>query len=76
MKLLRAAEGKIESDIATARAGLKSEMAGLITEATEAILVRNLDDKSDQKTRRRLSERVYEMSADFKRNKRYCKVYL
>lgn len=48
-EILRAAEGKIENDIATARAGLKTEMAGLITEATEAILNQKLDEKSDRK---------------------------
>jgi len=42
-EILRAAEGKIERDIADARAGLKAEMAGLITEATEAILNQKLD---------------------------------
>lgn len=48
-EILRAAEGKIERDIADARAGLKTEMAGLITDATEAILMTKLDDKDDRK---------------------------
>ncbi len=48
-EIMRAAEGKIERDIADARNGLKAEMAGLITEATEAILDQKLDDKSDRK---------------------------
>jgi F-type H+-transporting ATPase subunit b len=48
-EILRAAEGKIVNDIAVARAGLKTEMAGLITEATEAILGQKLDEKSDRK---------------------------
>lgn len=48
-EIIRAAEGKIERDIAEARDGLKSEMAGLITEATEAILNQKLDDTSDRK---------------------------
>lgn len=47
--ILKAAEGKIERDIAEARKGLKSEMAGLITEATEAILNQKLDAGSDGK---------------------------
>lgn len=48
-EILRAAEGKIERDIADARAGLKAEMAGLITDATEAILNQKLDASSDRK---------------------------
>lgn len=48
-EILRAAEGKIERDIVEARNGLKAEMAGLITEATEAILGEKLDAKSDRK---------------------------
>jgi F-type H+-transporting ATPase subunit b len=48
-EILRAAEGKIERDIVEARNGLKSEMAGLITEATEAILSQKLDTASDRK---------------------------
>lgn len=47
-EIMRAAEGKIEQDIADARDGLKAEMAGLITEATEAILGDKLDAKSDR----------------------------
>lgn len=47
--ILKAAEGKIERDIADARNGLKSEMAGLITDATEAILNQKLDAGSDRK---------------------------
>lgn len=47
--ILKAAEGKIERDIADARIGLKSEMAGLITDATEAILNQKLDAGSDRK---------------------------
>lgn len=48
-EILRAAEGKIDRDIADARQGLKTEMAGLITEATEAILNQKLDASSDRK---------------------------
>lgn len=48
-EILRAAEGKIEREIAEARTGLKSEMASLITEATEAILNKKLDAKEDRK---------------------------
>lgn len=48
-EILRAAEGKIERDIADARQGLKSEMAGLVTEATEAILNQKLDASSDRR---------------------------
>ena len=48
-EILRAAEGKIERDIADARQGLKTEVAGLVTEATEAILGQKLDAKSDRK---------------------------
>lgn len=48
-EILRAAEGKIEQDIANARDGLKAEMAGLITEATEAILNQKLDSNADRK---------------------------
>jgi F-type H+-transporting ATPase subunit b len=48
-EIMRAAEGKIERDITEARQGLKVEMAGLITEATEAILNQKLDTASDQK---------------------------
>lgn len=48
-EIMRAAEGKIEQDIANARDGLKAEMAGLITEATEAILNQKLDDNADRK---------------------------
>ena len=47
--IIRVAEGKIERDIAEARAGLKNEMAHLITEATEAILNEKLDAGSDRK---------------------------
>lgn len=48
-EVMKTAEGKIESDIASARNELKGEMAGLITEATEAILNQKLDEKSDRK---------------------------
>lgn len=48
-EIMRTAEGKIEQDIANARDGLKAEMAGLITEATEAILNQKLDSNSDRK---------------------------
>ena len=47
-EIILSAEGKIERDIAEARDGLKSEMAGLITEATEAILQQKLDSASDR----------------------------
>jgi F-type H+-transporting ATPase subunit b len=48
-EILKAAEGKIERDISTARQDLKGEMATLITEATEAILNQKLDASGDQK---------------------------
>lgn len=48
-EIIRAAEGKIERDIAEARSGLKKEMSGLITEATEAILGQKLDASGDRK---------------------------
>ena len=48
-EILRAAEGKIERDIVEARNGLKTEMAGLITDATEAILTEKLDSGADRK---------------------------
>lgn len=48
-EIIRSAEGKIERDIAEARLALKSEMAALITEATEAILSEKLDAGSDRK---------------------------
>ncbi len=48
-EIMRAAEGKIERDIAEARTGLKSEMASLITDATESILQDKLDAGSDRK---------------------------
>lgn len=48
-EIMKTAEGKIESDISNARDELKGEMAGLITEATEAILSQKLDAKSDRK---------------------------
>jgi F-type H+-transporting ATPase subunit b len=48
-EIIRTAEGKIERDIAEARAGLKDEMAGLIASATEAILQEKLDASSDRK---------------------------
>lgn len=48
-EIVRAAEGKIEREISEARQGLKSEMASLITEATEAILDQKLDSSSDRK---------------------------
>ena len=48
-EIMRAAEGKIEREIVEARAGLKAEMAGLITEATEAVLNQKLDAKEDRK---------------------------
>lgn len=47
--IIRAAEGKIERDITEARNGLKKEMAGLITDATEAILSQKLDASGDRK---------------------------
>ena len=47
--ILRAAEGKIEREIADARQELKAEMAGLVTEATEAVLMQKLDAASDRK---------------------------
>jgi F-type H+-transporting ATPase subunit b len=47
-EILRAAEGKIEREIAEARKNLKSEMASLITDATEAILAQKLDTDSDR----------------------------
>ena len=47
--IMRSAEGKIEREISEARSGLKSEMADLITEATESILNQKLDAKSDRK---------------------------
>jgi F-type H+-transporting ATPase subunit b len=48
-EIMRSAAGKIERDIVEARVELKSEMAGLITEATEAILNQKLDQNSDRK---------------------------
>lgn len=48
-EILRAAEGKIERDIAEARRGLRAEMAGLVSEATEAVLGQKLDAGSDRK---------------------------
>ena len=48
-EILRAAEGKIERDIVEARQGLKTEMAGLVTDATEAILDEKLDAANDRK---------------------------
>lgn len=48
-EIMRAAEGKIEREIAEARNGLKAEMAGLITEASEAILQQKLDAGADRK---------------------------
>jgi len=48
-EIVRAAEGKIEREIVEARNGLKREMAGLITEATEAILNQKLDTNADRK---------------------------
>jgi F-type H+-transporting ATPase subunit b len=48
-EIIRVAEGKIERDIAEARDGLKKEMSGLITEATEAILGQKLDASGDRK---------------------------
>jgi F-type H+-transporting ATPase subunit b len=47
-EILRSAAGKIEKDIADARNGLRAEMAGLITDATEAILSQKLDANSDR----------------------------
>lgn len=47
--IMKEAEGKIERDIAAARQSLKSEMASLITEATEAILNQKLDSANDRK---------------------------
>jgi F-type H+-transporting ATPase subunit b len=48
-EILRAAEGRIEREIAEARSGLKVEMATLISETTEAILGEKLDAGSDRK---------------------------
>lgn len=48
-EILRAAEGRIEREIADARRGLKAEMASLITEATGAILNTKLDESADRK---------------------------
>lgn len=48
-EILRAAEGKIERDITEARRGLRSEMASLVAEATEAILGQKLDASADRK---------------------------
>jgi len=48
-EIIRAAEGKIEREIAEARVGLKGEMAELITEATESILNQKLDAAADRK---------------------------
>jgi F-type H+-transporting ATPase subunit b len=48
-EIMKAAEGKIASDITSARQELKGEMASLITEATEAILNQKLDAKEDRK---------------------------
>lgn len=48
-EIMRAAEGKIERDIADARTGLKAEMSDLIAQATEAILNQKLDSTSDRK---------------------------
>jgi F-type H+-transporting ATPase subunit b len=48
-EIIKVAEGKIERDIAEARKGLRTEMAGLVTEATEAILGQKLDATSDRK---------------------------
>ena len=47
--ILRAAEGKIEREISEARKGLKTEMATLVTDATESILNEKLDAGSDRK---------------------------
>ena len=47
--ILKSAESKIERDIVNARQELKSEMASLITEATEAILNQKLDSTNDRK---------------------------
>ena len=48
-EILRAAEGKIEREIADARQSLKGEMAGLVTDATEAVLNQKLDSAGDRK---------------------------
>ncbi len=48
-EILKSAESKIERDIVAARQELKGEMAGLITEATEAILNQKLDSTNDRK---------------------------
>lgn len=48
-EIMKTAEGKIASDISSARQELKGEMASLITEATEAILNQKLDSNSDRK---------------------------
>lgn len=48
-EILRAAEGKIERDILGARRGLRTELASLVSEATEAILGQKLDASADRK---------------------------
>lgn len=48
-EILRTAEGKIERDIANARAALKTEVASLVTEAAEAVLSQKLDANADRK---------------------------
>jgi F-type H+-transporting ATPase subunit b len=48
-EIIASAEAKIERDIAEARKGLRTEMAGLVTEATETILGQKLDATSDRK---------------------------
>ncbi len=47
--IIRAAEGRIEREVSQARQDLKSEMASLVTEATESILNQKLDAPSDRK---------------------------
>ena len=47
--IMRDAEGKIEREIVKARENLKGEMASLVTEATEAVLMQKLDASSDRK---------------------------
>ncbi len=56
-EIIRSAEGKIERDIVEARNGLKKEMAGLIVEATEAILEEKLDSDADKKLVEKYLER-------------------
>lgn len=47
--MIAEAHGRIDDDLARARAGLKKEMLELISEATEVIIDEKLDDKKDAK---------------------------